>query len=109
LDFDPSGFSWIDVTDVEHSTFSLMRKSRLPGDIILAVFNFTPVSLFNYRIGAPYGGDWKEILNSDAQEYGGNGLGNMGMAASEQKPYHGQPFSLNLTLPPLGAIFFKHK
>jgi 1,4-alpha-glucan branching enzyme len=63
----------------------------------------------NYRIGAPYGGEWKEILNSDAKEYWGEGYGNQGAAIAEQIPYHGQPFSLNLTLPPLGTIYLKHR
>jgi 1,4-alpha-glucan branching enzyme len=108
-DFDPAGFRWIDANDVEHSTLSFMRMARLPGEVILAVFNFTPVPLFNYRIGAPYGGEWREILNSDAREYGGNGYGNQGKSMAEPRPFHGQPFSLNLTLPPLSAVFFKHK
>jgi 1,4-alpha-glucan branching enzyme len=108
LDFDPKGFLWIDANDVEHSTFSFLRKSQVPGEEVLAAFNFTSVPRFNYRIGAPYGGDWKEILNSDAREYGGAGYGNQGKATAELSPYHGLPYSLNLTLPPLGAIFFKH-
>ncbi|MDD5702470.1 MAG: 1,4-alpha-glucan branching protein GlgB, partial [Dehalococcoidales bacterium] len=108
-DFDVSGFSWIDVTDVEHSTISLMRKGRMPDEVVLAVFNFTPVPLFNYRVGAPFKGAWKEILNSDAKEYGGEGYGNQGKVVTESKPFHGQPFSLNLTLPPLGVVFFKHE
>ena len=108
LDFDPKGFIWIDANDVEHSTFSLLRKSNVPGEDILASFNFTPVTRFNCRIGVPYGGEWKEILNSDAREYGGSGCGNQGRSIAESRPYHGLPYSLNLTLPPLGAIFFKH-
>jgi 1,4-alpha-glucan branching enzyme len=109
LDFDPGGFQWIDANDVEHSTLSLLRRGRMPDEVILAVFNFTPVLQRNYRVGAPFGGQWREILNSDGKEYGGSGSGNEGMVVAEYKPYHGQPFSLNLTLPPLGALFFKHK
>ena len=109
LDFDPAGFKWIDANDVEQSTLSLLRFARMPDEVILAVFNFTPVPLFNYRVGAPFGGEWKEILNSDAREYGGSGFGNQGRALAELKPFHGQPFSLSLTLPPLSALFFKHK
>jgi 1,4-alpha-glucan branching enzyme len=94
-DFDVSGFSWIDVTDVEHSTISLMRKGRMPDEVVLAVFNFTPVPLFNYpALGAPFKGAWKEILNSDAKEYGGEGYGNQGKVVTESKPFHGQPFTL---------------
>jgi 1,4-alpha-glucan branching enzyme len=107
LDFNYSGFNWIDVTDVEHSIISLIRRGRMTSDVILSVFNFTSVPRFNYRIGVPGAGEWKELLNSDANEYGGLGYGNMGKTVAENKPFHGQPFSLNLTLPPMGAIFFK--
>jgi 1,4-alpha-glucan branching enzyme len=109
VDFVPAGFKWIDVNDVEQSTISLLRFARMPDEVVLAVFNFTPVPHFSYRIGAPFGGEWKEILNSDAREYGGSGAGNQGRALAEPVPSHGQPFSLSLTLPPLGALFFKHK
>ena len=108
-DYELTGFSWIDVNDVDNSILSLMRRARFPDDVILAVFNFTPVPRFNYRVGAPFGGEWREILNSDAGEYGGFGYGNAGMAVAEQVPFHGQPFSLDITLPPLGAVFFKHR
>jgi 1,4-alpha-glucan branching enzyme len=108
LDFDPGGFQWIDANDVEHSTISLLRRGRMPDEVILMIFNFTPVIQRNYRVGAPFGGQWREILNSDAKDYGGGGIGNAGMTMAEPKPYHGQPFSLNLILPPLGALFFKH-
>jgi 1,4-alpha-glucan branching enzyme len=109
LDFDPAGFKWIDVTDVEHSTVSLLRQARQPDDAVLVVFNFTPVLRSHYRVGVPFGGEWKEILNSDAKEYNGSGQGNLGGKDAELVPFHGQPFSLDLTLPPLGAIFFKPK
>jgi 1,4-alpha-glucan branching enzyme len=109
LDHDPAGFSWIDANDVEHSIYSFLRRARLPDEVILAVFNFTPVLQSNYRVGAPFRGVWMEVLNSDAKDYGGNGHGNQGQVTAETKPFHGQPFSLNLTLPPLSALFFKHK
>jgi len=108
LDFDPAGFSWIDANDMEHSIFSLMRRGNKRDEVILVVFNFTPVPQFNYRIGVPYEGEWVEILNSDAKEYGGSGYGNLGHAIADPQSFHGQPFSLNLTLPPLGVLFFKH-
>ena len=81
----------------------------MPDEVILVVLNFTPVPIFNYQVGAPFGGEWEEILNSDARDYGGSGYGNLGHATAELKPYHGQPFSLNLTLPPLAALFLRHK
>jgi 1,4-alpha-glucan branching enzyme len=108
LDFDPLGFCWIDANDIENSTLSFLRRGRLPDEVILAVFNFTPVPRLNYRVGTPFGGDWIEILNSDAGEYGGNGYGNKGKVSAETVPSHGQPFSVVLTLPPLGMIYFKH-
>jgi 1,4-alpha-glucan branching enzyme len=108
LDFDPAGFGWVDASDYENSVLTFIRRGLAPGDIILAVFNFTPVPRTHYRIGAPTGGEWKEILNSDAQEYGGSGQGNLGKSTAQNVPFHGQPFSLSVTLPPLGAIFFKH-
>jgi len=107
LDYDPSGFSWIDVKDVDNSIISFLRRSRQPQESILAVFNFTPVPRFNYRLGVSLEGEWKEILNSNALEYGGSGYGNLGLAIAKPIPSHGQPFSLNLTLPPLGVLYFK--
>jgi 1,4-alpha-glucan branching enzyme len=86
---------------------SLLRKTPSGGDGILAVFNFTPVPRHGYRVGAPKAGFWKEILNSDAAEYGGSGAGNLGGKETEETPCHGRQCSLDLTLPPLGAVFFK--
>ncbi|MBS1852971.1 MAG: 1,4-alpha-glucan branching protein GlgB [Acidobacteria bacterium] len=107
LDTDPAGFEWVDCNDSAASTISLLRKSKNPRDTILAVFNFTPVPREEYRIGVPIGGYWRELLNSDAKDYAGSGLGNGGGAMAEAKRAHGRPFSLSITLPPLGALFFK--
>jgi len=107
LDFDPEGFAWIDANDSEQSILSFRRRSRTPGDEILAAFNFTPVPRFGYRLGAPGGGFWSEILNADAGVYGGSGQGNLGGVEAEPVPWHGLPAMLTVTLPPLGAVFFK--
>ena len=107
LDSDPAGFEWIDCNDTEHSVISLVRKGRDVGDIILAVCNFTPVAHRHYRVGVPRPGFWREILNSDAREYGGGGHGNLGGTAAALIPHHGRPYSLSLTLPPLAVVFFK--
>ncbi|MGD0181628.1 MAG: 1,4-alpha-glucan branching protein GlgB [Terriglobales bacterium] len=107
FDADPNGFEWIDCNDNAASTISLLRKSRSPSQNIVVVCNFTPIPRLNYRLGVPGGGFWREILNSDAQEYGGSGMGNLGGVLAEEEPVHGRPFSLNLTLPPLGALFLK--
>jgi 1,4-alpha-glucan branching enzyme len=107
LDFDPAGFEWIDCNDSLSSTLSLIRKGRSEEDSLIIVCNFTPVPRHNYRVGVPRSGYWREILNSDAKEYGGSGHGNFGGMETSPIPYHGRPHSINLTLPPLGAIFLK--
>jgi 1,4-alpha-glucan branching enzyme len=106
-DFEPGGFQWIDCNDSQQSTISLMRKGNREEDTVLVACNFTPVPRHNYRVGAPGGGFWREILNSDSTTYGGSGQGNMGGIESAPLPFHGHPYSLNLTLPPLGAVYLK--
>ncbi|MEM3737710.1 MAG: 1,4-alpha-glucan branching protein GlgB [Candidatus Bathyarchaeia archaeon] len=106
LDHHPSGFEWIDCNDTSQSVISYLRRSK-HGDLLAVVCNMTPVPRCNYRIGVPKMGYWAELLNSDAKEYGGSGVGNLGGLHSENIPWHGRPFSLNLTLPPLGILVFK--
>ena len=107
LDNNSGGFEWVDCNDSATSTISVLRKSESAKDTVLVVCNFTPVPRTGYRIGVPHGGYWRELLNSDATDYGGGGIGNMGGAMAEETPEHGRPFSLRLTLPPLAALFFK--
>ena len=107
LEFDWAGFEWIDCNDVEHSVLSLIRKARSPDDVVLVVCNFTPVPCLNYRVGVPKGGGWKELLNSDAREYGGSGLGNLGIVEAVPVSLHGRSYSLAITMPPLAVLFFK--
>ena len=106
-DFDWTGFEWIDCHDASSSVISFVRKGKSAGDMILAVCNFTPVVGKNYLVGVPQGGYWKEILNSDALDYGGSGYGNLGGAEAAPVPQHGRDYSLNLTLPPLATVVFK--
>jgi 1,4-alpha-glucan branching enzyme len=106
LDFQPHGFEWVEGNDAVQSVLAFLRKDAR-GDEILAVFNFTPLARENYRVGVPRDGRWLEVLNSDAAEYGGSGVGNMGGAESTPVPYHGRFHSVVLTLPPLGAIFLR--
>ncbi len=106
LDFDPAGFAWIDITDAEQSVISFMRRSSTD-ELIIAVFNFTPVPRHNYQIGVPLPGRWLELLNSDAPIYGGSGQGNLGGVDAAPVGKHGHLHSVTLTLPPLGAIFLK--
>jgi len=97
----------VDCNDNATSTISLLRKSEHAQDTVLGVFNFTPVARTGYRIGVPHGGYWRELLNSDAWDYGGTGVGNLGGVHAEAEPTHGRPYSLKLTLPPLAALFLK--
>jgi 1,4-alpha-glucan branching enzyme len=105
-DADPGGFEWVDFSDVEKSVVSYLRRGRSADDVVLVACNCTPVPRYGYRIGVPFGGFWNEVLNSDAVEYGGSGVGNLGGVEAERVPAHGRPWSLPLTLPPLGAVIF---
>ncbi len=107
-DCDSGGFEWIDANDVEHSVVSFIRKGR-GGDQVIVLCNFTPVTHFTYRVGVPQWGFYREVLNSDAKEYGGSGQGNMGGVEANPVPLHGRPFSLTLNLPPLAALFLKRQ
>jgi 1,4-alpha-glucan branching enzyme len=107
LDFDPSGFEWIDCNDSQQSTISLLRKGRSAEDTIVVACNFTPVPRHNYWVGVPTGGLWREILNSDAHDYGGSGQGNFGAVEADGKSFHGRPHALKITLPPLSVVYFK--
>jgi 1,4-alpha-glucan branching enzyme len=107
IDFDPAGFSWVDFSDHESSVVSFLRKGKAEKDAVLVVCNLTPVPRTNYRVGVPEGGFWKELLNSDAPEYGGSGQGNFGGVEASPVPSHGRYHSLSLTLPPLGIMLFK--
>ena len=109
LDCEPAGFEWIDCGDAESSVVSLIRKGKSTANLVLTVCNFTPVPRQEYRIGAPRGGFWREVLNSDATEYGGSGMGNRGGVDADPWPQHGRPFSLALTLPPLSVVFLTDK
>jgi len=108
LDCHPAGFEWIDCHDAASSVVSLIRKGKSTDDIVLVACNFTPVPRHNYRVGAPRGGFWQEVLNSDARDYWGSGQGNLGGVEAVPIGLHGRPYSLTLTLPPLAAVFFKH-
>jgi 1,4-alpha-glucan branching enzyme len=105
LDFEPGGFEWVDCADTEQSVVSLLRRGRSPDCLVVGVFDFTPVPRYEYRLSVPRGGYWREVLNSDAKEYGGSGLGNFDGVAADFLSQHGRPYSLSLTLPPLSALF----
>ncbi|RCS78361.1 1,4-alpha-glucan branching protein GlgB [Brachybacterium alimentarium] len=102
-DQDPTGFEWLIGDDAEHNTISFVRRDRA-GDPVVVVLNFSPQPWHDYRIPLPEGGDWLEVLNSDAPVYGGSGLGNLGRVHAEELPLHGRGHSVRLTVPPLGAV-----
>ncbi len=107
VDFDAAGFEWVDCSDSRRSVVCFLRKARNPDDMTLFVCNFTPVPRHNYRVGVPFDCHWQEMLNSDAGLYGGSGQGNIGGVAAAPLPIHGRPYSINLTLPPLGIVVFQ--
>lgn len=108
LDTDPACFEWIDGSDADNSVISFLRKGAHPNGEILIVCNFTPVPRHGYRVGVPEDGYWQELLNSDAQEYWGSGMGNSGGVHADPISSHGRAYSLNLLLPPLAIVFFRH-
>jgi 1,4-alpha-glucan branching enzyme len=109
VDFQPSGFEWIDCNDYESSVISLVRRGREAGDWLAAVINWTPIVRTGYRVGVPEPGYYAEILNTDAAHYGGGNVGNLGGLHTDAVPAHGHAQSLNLTLPPLGALILKKR
>ncbi len=102
-----AGFEWVDCCDGEQSTLSWLRRGALEAEPLLVVCNMTPVVRRNYRLGVPVGGQWREILNSDAKEYGGSGQGNFGGTSAVPFQSHGRARSVVLTLPPLGIVCFQ--
>jgi 1,4-alpha-glucan branching enzyme len=122
LDVDPAGFQWIDANDASGNVLSFLRYGRptreeLPeggagqtaGQALAVVSNFSGSPHHGYRIGLPRGGTWREVLNSDAEAYGGSGVGNSGSVVAEEQPWHGQPFSVTLSAPPLGTVWLLHE
>jgi 1,4-alpha-glucan branching enzyme len=106
-DFSNDGFRWVQRGDWEQSALSYLRLGDEGAPPLLVVCNFTPVPRYNYRVGVPRGGYWRELINSDAAEYGGSGMGNLGGVEATPMPYEEYSHSLTLTLPPLAALVFK--
>jgi 1,4-alpha-glucan branching enzyme len=107
VDFEGTGFSWIDCNDNDDSVLSLIRRARDPHDCTVVVAGCTPVPRLDYRIGVPEAGWYRELLNSDSEIYGGSNLGNGGGVPSEPEPAHGFDHSIRVTVPPLGFVLFK--
>lgn len=106
-DCSQDGFDWIDCADEQHSVIAYQRRSNVNDEQMVVVCNFTPVVREGYRIGVPSSGTWNEVLNSDASDYAGSGVGHGGAVHTTGVPNHGQPDSVDLTLPPLSVLVFK--
>jgi 1,4-alpha-glucan branching enzyme len=107
VDYDWTGFEWMDCNDGDNSALSFVRRAKDPQDWLLVVCNFTPVVRKGYRVPVPAAGFYQEILNTDAEIYGGSNVGNLGGVEAVEETYLGKPYSLHLTLPPLAVIYFK--
>ena len=108
-DCDPSGFEWLVADDNVNSVYAFVRHGRDGAAPVIVACNMTPVARQGYRIGAPWAGRWREVLNSDAATYGGSNLGNGGAVETIEVASHGQPCSLDLVLPPLATIILHHE
>ena len=102
----PEGFEWIESNDAEASVYAWVRKGKASDPMVVALVNMTPVDR-RYRVGLPAGGDWAELLNTDAVVYGGGNRGNLGGVTAEEVQCHGRPWSAVVTLPPLSAVYLK--
>jgi 1,4-alpha-glucan branching enzyme len=106
-DCEADGFRWIVVDDAEQSVFAWLRMGGEGAAPVAVVCNLTPVPRHRYRIGLPRAGVWRELLNTDASEYGGSGMGNLGRVTAAAVPSHGLPASAELLLPPLATLFLR--
>jgi len=104
-DFSHEGFEWIEAGDADHNVLVYMRKTPDFSEHMVCIVNFAGIPHEGYRVGLPHGGDWLEVLNTDAVEYGGSGVGNLGRVESEEIPWQGRPWSVRLRVPPLGALW----
>ncbi len=107
LDCEAAGFEWLEANDAEASVLAWLRKGRAGAPPVLVISNFTPAPREGYRLGLPFAGTWREILNTDASIYGGSGMGNLGEVKAEAVASHGRPFSARITLPPLSTVWFR--
>jgi 1,4-alpha-glucan branching enzyme len=105
VDFEPAGFRWLEANDADANVIAFARLAADGTRTLVCICNFSPVSRPGYRVGLPRGGRWRELLNTDDERYGGGGVGNPGELPAEERPWHDQPFSAELTLPPLGVLW----
>jgi 1,4-alpha-glucan branching enzyme len=107
VDFDHRGFEWLDCSDYENSTLSYVRRAKDADDFVVVACNFTPVPRRNFRVGVPAAGWYDEIFNSDSTYYAGSNLGNFPGMMAEPISWHGRPWSIEITLPPLAVLVLK--
>jgi 1,4-alpha-glucan branching enzyme len=105
-DCEPEGFEWLQADDRENSVYAWARHSGQGGPIVAVVSNLTPVPRHGYVLPLPRAGWWREIVNTDAADYGGSGMGNMGGVEAVAEPTHGKPAHAKVTLPPLSTLYF---
>lgn len=106
-DFNQEGFEWIDCSDNRHSVVAFIRRSKDAEEFLVTVCNFTPQPHSHYRVGVPVAGFYTELFNTDAREYGGSNMGNLGGKWTDEWWFHNKSFSLDLCLPPLGVLVLK--
>ena len=106
-DFNQAGFEWIDCSDNRHSVAAFIRRAKDSEEFVITVCNFTPQPHSHYRVGVPEPGFYTELFNSDAREYGGSNMGNLGGKWTEEWAYQNRPYSIDLCLPPLGTLVLK--
>ena len=109
IDFTHDGFEWIEIHDSDNSILSFLRKGPEPGEVVVCVFNMTPVVREGYRVGVPHAGEYREILNSDAAVFGGSDVHGPGPVPSEPIPWADKPHSFSLTLPPLAGVYLAYR
>jgi 1,4-alpha-glucan branching enzyme len=107
VDFSPEGFRWLEPNDAANNALAFMRRSRDGSRRLVCVANLSPVPRERYRVGLPLGGSWTEALNTDSSYYGGTGVGNLGAVQAQERSWHDQPYSAELTLPPLGVVWLR--
>ena len=109
-DFSPDGFSWIDASDTGGNVLAFLRlagqgEADGTAEVVACVVNFSGAPHLGYRVGLPFAGRWREMINTDAADYAGSGVGNLGAVQAVAEPWHGRPASAVLTLPPLGVLW----
>jgi 1,4-alpha-glucan branching enzyme len=109
IDYSWEGFEWMDCNDADAGVLTFVRRSRNPEELLLVVMNVTPVVRYDYQVGVPAAGFYREVMNTDAAEYWGSGVGNLGGVEAEEIAHLDKPYSLRLTIPPLAVMYFKRE